>query len=107
ALRQYRQLGDVLRRELQTEPLPTTQALYRAVLAGRLGEPAPAGGERPAEAEAGKRAPPAGPPHDPAGRFTPPTSFIGREREIAAIGRLLAGSLERQPGTAPRLLTLT
>src|SRR5205823_6243143 len=36
-----------------------------------------------------------------------PQVLIIARAEIAATGRWLAGSLERQPGTAPRLLTLT
>lgn len=83
ALRQYAELRATLRRELDAEPDPATQALYAAILAGRHRAPVPA--------------PPGNLP-------AAPTRFIGREREIAAVARLLA------PGDAAhgaRLVTLT
>jgi predicted ATPase/DNA-binding SARP family transcriptional activator len=89
ALRQYQQLREALRRELDTEPDPASERLYQEIRALQL----PAIGMRI----------PAGPlASAPAGqRHNLPaflTSFIGREREIAEIKRLLL---------QVRLLTLT
>jgi tetratricopeptide (TPR) repeat protein len=78
ALAQYQQLRDVLRRELAADPDPQTRELYREILAGQ---------------------------HDEGGTDAQPsllprqlTGFVGRERELAELERLLAGA---------RLLTLT
>jgi predicted ATPase/DNA-binding SARP family transcriptional activator len=76
ALAQYQQLRDALRRELGADPDPRTRALYRAILAGQ---------------------------HDPDRRPTTLprqlTTFVGRERELHELERLLE--------TDTRLLTLT
>jgi predicted ATPase/DNA-binding SARP family transcriptional activator len=76
ALAQYQQLRDALRRELAADPDPRTRALYREILAGQ---------------------------HDPERRpSTLPrqlTTFVGRERELTELERLLDGD--------SRLLTLT
>jgi predicted ATPase/DNA-binding SARP family transcriptional activator len=87
ALAEYESLRDTLRRELEADPDPETRRLYRRLLSGSLHE-APAG---PGAPEGGE---------DPvAGNLPAATSsFVGREREVAEIDRLL----ERT-----RLLTLT
>ncbi len=74
ALAQYQQLRDVLRRELAADPDPQTRELYREILAGQH------------EAAATSRLP------------RQLTGFVGRERELAELGRLLNDA---------RLLTLT
>ena len=91
ALGQYQQLREALRRDLAAEPDPQTARLYRALLRGDDDEPAPG---RPA-------------PRAPDARRTGPTphnlpialtSFVGRERELREVARLLDRN---------RLLTLT
>jgi predicted ATPase/DNA-binding SARP family transcriptional activator len=77
ALAQYEQLRDVLRRELGADPDPQTRELYREILAGQH------------EADA----PGAQPSHLPRQL----TGFVGRERELASLERLLDST---------RLLTL-
>jgi predicted ATPase/DNA-binding SARP family transcriptional activator len=69
ALAQYQQLRDGLRRELGADPDPQTRELYREMLAGQL------------DADAAG-APPSGLPRQP-------TRFVGRERELAELERLL------------------
>jgi predicted ATPase len=69
ALAQYQQLRDVLRRELGADPDPQTRELYRKMLAGQL------------DADTAG-APPSGLPRQP-------TRFVGRERELAELERLL------------------
>jgi predicted ATPase/DNA-binding SARP family transcriptional activator/DNA-binding CsgD family transcriptional regulator len=91
ALRQYERLGQALGRELDAEPGAETRRLYEEILAGRTltaVEPPPAG-PPPAELAGA------------AGRHNLPralTSFVGREREVVEVERLLG---------AARLLTLT
>ncbi|HSH83478.1 MAG TPA: tetratricopeptide repeat protein, partial [Herpetosiphonaceae bacterium] len=88
ALRQYAQLRDALRRELDAEPEPESQRLYQEIRSGLY----PPRSEQSPAASAGDEAP--APRHNlPA----PLTSFIGREPEVAEVGRLLATT---------RLLTL-
>ena len=101
ALLQFQRLREALRHELEAEPDPQTAELYRALLRGGEGD-----GERddvPAGADRRRAAAPlatrAGPPA--AARHNLPTaltSFVGRERELREVARLL----ERH-----RLLTLT
>jgi predicted ATPase/DNA-binding SARP family transcriptional activator len=95
ALSQYHRLRGALRRDLEAEPDPQTVELYRALLRGdadvepteqELSQPAP-------------RAPRAAPPSR--ARHNLPialTSFVGRERELAEVARLLDRN---------RLVTLT
>src|SRR3954469_927759 len=95
ALSQYHRLRGALRRDLEAEPDPQTVELYRALLRGdvevepteqELSQPAP-------------RAPRA--PAPPRARHNLPialTSFVGRERELAEVARLLDRN---------RLVTLT
>jgi predicted ATPase/DNA-binding SARP family transcriptional activator len=85
ALGQYHVLRGALRRELEAEPDPQTARLYRALLRGEVdldtAEPA---------AQAGMRSP-RPPPAEPARHNLPVslTSFIGRERELREVARLL------------------
>jgi predicted ATPase/DNA-binding SARP family transcriptional activator len=91
ALTQYQQLRDALRRELEADPDPETRALYREILAAQHEEP---------EAEPSQPRPAASTAARPLASQLPRqlTSFVGRERELAELERLL--------GHAP-LLTLT
>src|SRR5919198_314588 len=82
ALAQYQLLRDALRRELEADPDPETRRLYREILAGQHEEAEP---ERAAEAL-------------PSGLPRQLTSFIGRERELSELERMLEHT---------RLLTLT
>ena len=87
ALRQYRQLQEALRRDLDAEPDAATRRLYEAIAAGAYpppGEDRPPPGARGAAGSEG-RAGGAG----PTGLPRPLTSFVGREREVAAVRRLL------------------
>jgi DNA-binding SARP family transcriptional activator len=91
ALRQYKWLEQTLGRELDAEPEAESRRLYEEILAGRTPtaiEPLPAGRE-PAELPSA------------ADRHNLPdtlSSFVGREREVVEVERLL---------DAVRLLTLT
>ncbi len=76
ALGHYAELRATLDRELATEPEPDTRALYRRLLA------------EPVETPAVR----------PPGLPWQPTSFVGRERELTELGRVLPGA---------RLVTLT
>jgi predicted ATPase/DNA-binding SARP family transcriptional activator len=89
ALAQYERLRGALRRELEADPDPASRRLYREILSGRFMEHAPASVEE--RAACAELAPPGNLP-------APRTSFIGRERELAELGRLLART---------RVLTLT
>jgi predicted ATPase/DNA-binding SARP family transcriptional activator/DNA-binding CsgD family transcriptional regulator len=104
ALRQYQQLRDALSRELDAEPAMAVQRLYQDIRSGHL---APQQEQSPIRIQEGAKATP--PAHfveeqtgQPAARHTnlphALTSFIGREQEIAEIGRLLMQT---------RLMTLT
>jgi predicted ATPase/DNA-binding SARP family transcriptional activator len=89
ALRQYQQLREALRRELDIEPDPASERLYqeiRALQFPAIGMQVPSGPL--ASTPAGRR-------HNLPALLT---TFIGREREIAEIKRLLV---------QVRLLTLT
>jgi predicted ATPase/DNA-binding SARP family transcriptional activator len=95
ALEQYHQLREALRRDLEAEPDPQTGRLYRALLRGEVDPDPP---ERELRLQ-GKPAPRAG--RAEAARHNLPvalTSFIGRERELREVARLLDRN---------RLLTLT
>ncbi len=81
ALRQFAQLQDILRDELEAEPDAGAEDLYRAIRAGHFA------GAEPAE--------PSTPQHN---LSLPLTSFVGREQELAEIKSVLATT---------RLLTLT
>jgi predicted ATPase/DNA-binding SARP family transcriptional activator len=109
ALRQYERLRTVLARELEVEPSDESQQLYRDILEGRVGS---------AFAMIGESAAPSGDavaaPHIPLESGRPLlhrtfarrphnlpvqlSSFVGREREMRDIERLLTGN---------RALTLT
>ncbi|HLF00357.1 MAG TPA: BTAD domain-containing putative transcriptional regulator, partial [Anaerolineales bacterium] len=81
ALRQYQECARILRDELGAGPQPETTALYEKIRAG--------------EGRAAKPARPSAPRHN---LPTQLTSFIGREKELGEIERLIA---------AHRLVTLT
>jgi predicted ATPase/DNA-binding SARP family transcriptional activator len=88
AVRAYQSLQDALQRDLDVEPEPETQDLYRRILDGEFAGSIP-------------RAMPATPTWRSRGQHNLPpalNSFIGREREKAEVHRLLHGT---------RLLTLT
>ena len=94
ALAQYQRLREALRRDLEAEPDPQTARLYRALLRGDVNFD-PADQEPRREAAHALRADRAGP-----ARHNLPialTSFIGRDRELREVARLLDRS---------RLLTL-
>ena len=88
ALRQYGQLRDALRRELDAEPEAESERLYQEIRSGRY---PPRVSQSPA-APAARNAPAAR--HN---LSAPLTSFVGREHDLAEVGRLLATT---------RLLTL-
>ncbi len=95
ALAQYQRLREALRRDLEAEPDPQTARLYRALLRGDASFDPPDQEPRRQAAHALR-----------AGRVEPArhnlpialTSFIGRDRELREVARLLDGN---------RLLTLT
>jgi DNA-binding SARP family transcriptional activator len=95
ALAQYQRLREALRRDLEAEPDPQTAGLYRALLRGEVNFDPPDQELRQKAAHALRagRAEPA--------RHNLPialTSFIGRDRELREVARLLDRS---------RLVTLT
>ena len=107
ALRQFERLRTILGRELDVEPADASRLLYRDILEGRLGAAAPTASPPVATADeaAAPASPPSGDRHDR--RRTPPrahnlpvqlSSFVGREREVRQIERLLDSA---------RALTLT
>ncbi|GGM70994.1 BTAD domain-containing putative transcriptional regulator [Dactylosporangium sucinum] len=81
ALSSYEDLRRALADTLGTDPAPALRELHAAILRGRIGGPAaPAAPARPAAA-----------PAVPRGNVrTAVTSFVGRDRELAQIGALLA-----------------
>jgi predicted ATPase/DNA-binding SARP family transcriptional activator len=93
ALAQYQRLRQALRREFEDVPDAETRQLYQSILSGTFGA-----SERDEDAEA-ERAPresaPARGPHNLPLRLT---SFVGRDRELGEVSRLLERS---------RLVTLT
>jgi predicted ATPase/DNA-binding SARP family transcriptional activator len=95
ALAQYQQLRQALRREYEDVPDPETRRLYRSILSGDFGgQDAEAPPEEPPSRERSA-------PGEPPGAHNLPlrlTSFVGRERELGEVWRLL----ERG-----RLVTLT
>jgi predicted ATPase/DNA-binding SARP family transcriptional activator len=92
ALRQYQALREALRRELDVDPAPESQRLYQAILVGRFGEHE--GPRAQADAPVSALSGPPAPRHNLPIALT---SFVGREREIAEVQRILATT---------RLLTL-
>jgi predicted ATPase/DNA-binding SARP family transcriptional activator len=91
ALRQYQQLRDSLRRELDAVPDRATQRLAADIQAGRLLARDPAAAPSPASA-----------PAPPTNLPILLTSFVGRAEQVAELRRLL-GDHDR----GPRLVTLT
>ncbi len=95
ALEQYHQLRESLSRDLEAKPDPQTGRLYRAMLRGEVDPVPPERRPRLQRARAGD-----GRVVEPARHNLPValTSFIGREREVQEVSRLLDRN---------RLLTLT
>jgi len=93
--RVYETCVAVLRRELDVEPAPTTQALYEQAL--RLEAPAPTLSQPSPQTARPEDSPQAAPRPRPLP--VPVTPFIGREAELAHIAELLA-----EPGC--RLVTI-
>jgi predicted ATPase/DNA-binding SARP family transcriptional activator len=93
ALAQYQRLRQALRREFEDVPDSETRQLYQSILSGSF-SPAEAAGEAEEE-RVPREASPARGPHNLPLRLT---SFVGRERELAEVWRLLDRS---------RLVTLT
>lgn len=91
AIRQYEQLRETLRREMDTEPSPVARRLYQEILEERMASDVPP--IPPSEKAEVRLA--ISPRHN-----LPPhlTTLVGRDREIAEVKRLL---------TTTRLLTLT
>jgi predicted ATPase/DNA-binding SARP family transcriptional activator len=92
ALAQYQRLRQALRREFEDVPDAETRLLYQSILSGSFA--AASDGERD-ERRAPRDSSPARGPHNLPLRLT---SFVGRERELAEVWRLLDRS---------RLVTLT
>ena len=129
ALRQFQQLRESLRRELDAEPDPASQRLYEDILTGAFpgtdsrsrppGAEAPdaeapdaeapaadtpqqavSGGERGARRRPGSQAP-ANVPGRRHNLPTPMTSFVGREAEVSEVRRLLLGATGAPAGRVP------
>jgi predicted ATPase/Tfp pilus assembly protein PilF len=84
ALRQYQALQEVLRRELDIEPAPESQRLYHDILSGNIEA------RDLAHTQEDSRTPAfSDPPISPHNLPLALTSFVGREREIAEVQRLL------------------
>jgi predicted ATPase/DNA-binding SARP family transcriptional activator len=110
ALRQYERLRTALAREMEVEPSDESRRLYREILQGRIRPAAPTIAVSAATSRDVARDSPVAPlessrplAHRIAGRRRDNlpiqlSSFVGREREMREIQRLLAGS---------RVLTLT
>ena len=111
ALAEFEALRDALRRDLDADPDPQTRQLYRTLLAGSVEQPAESkeetkerrtqdldshgsGVEGPESGPATAQRRPARTDNLPASA----SSFVGREREVAEVERLLATT---------RLMTLT
>jgi predicted ATPase/DNA-binding SARP family transcriptional activator len=90
ALGEYAKLRDKLRHSLEADPDPETRRLRRRLLAGSVDELGSAGYEEPLTGDAASER--------VSNLPVPASSFVGREREIAEVERLLAST---------RLLTLT
>ena len=95
ALAQYHQLRRALRRDLEAEPDPQTASLYRALLRGEADPDQPE-----EELSRSTHRAPRETPVEPVRHNLPIalTSFVGRDRELPEVARLLDGN---------RLLTLT
>ena len=96
ALAEYEKLREKLRRSLEADPDPETRRLYRRLLAGSVEEPGSAGPDGALTADGRLTA-------EAASERTnnlpvPASSFVGREREVVEVERLLAST---------RLLTMT
>lgn len=94
ALRAYEALRQALDEELGVAPLAETDALVAALQAGRLG-PAPADGAGRSVAATASRG---------AGSALP---FVGRERELAVLHRVVASAAQADGSGGARALVLT
>jgi predicted ATPase/DNA-binding SARP family transcriptional activator len=84
ALAQYQRLRQALRREFEDVPDAETRRLYQSILSGSFGaEKEPEAAERPRGSREDAEAPR---PHNLPLRLT---SFVGRERELTEVWRLL------------------
>lgn len=90
----YRRCVDALERELGVEPSAQTRLLYERLRIGEGTPPPPPPAAAPVES----------PTHNLPVQLT---SFIGREKEIAEIGRLLTPAKQARAEEAVHLLTLT
>ncbi|WP_253772189.1 AfsR/SARP family transcriptional regulator [Goodfellowiella coeruleoviolacea] len=86
ALAAYRTARAVLVAELGVEPGPELRRLHQVILAGGAPEPAPAGGA----VTAGGAGTDLGPAPTPAQLPRDPTTFLGRDGELAELDALLA-----------------
>lgn len=93
----YRRCVDALERELGVEPSAQTRILYEQLRTG-VGTPPAASPSPPAPAHS---------EHPTHNLPVPLTSFIGREKEIGEIGRLLTPAQSSRAEEAVHLLTLT
>ena len=109
ALRQYERLRAALAREMEVEPSDESRQLYREILEGRIGPATPTIAGSPATSRGVRPGSPPDPPESSRPlahrmvrqRHNLPvqlSSFVGREREMREIERLLVSS---------RALTLT
>jgi DNA-binding SARP family transcriptional activator len=90
ALRHYAAYRDEIARELGCEPEEETQALYVQIRDGGLPQPPPV--PLTASTSPGRR--------PPTLAVQPVSRFVGREQELARLGRLLDGALTGQAGMA-------
>ncbi len=91
----YRRCVEALKRDLDVTPSAQTRSLYEQLRRGKLGSRTP---PQPSQTEV------LSPRHNLPVQFT---SFIGREKELAEIQRLLIPSLSAAQAEGVRLLTLT
>ena len=106
ALRVYHDLARALRDDLDVQPAVESRALYRRLV--RLQEEDEQAEETPGAEVSIADALPGRTGDLPATNLPAPvSSFIGREREIAAVRRLLGGGGDVRSGHASRLVTLT
>jgi len=98
ALMQYELCRHILAEELDVEPAPATVNLYDQIRHNRLGKLDPTSSDGPTMVQLKTADPPESTETPRHHLPLPLSSFIGREREVAEVGRLLASS---------RLVTLT
>ena len=96
ALAEFEKLREKLRQSLEADPDPETRRLYRQLLAGSVEGPGAAGLDGPLTTDGPLTAEAAS--ERASNLPVPDSSFVGREREVVEVERLLAST---------RLLTLT